>query len=123
MYTAYVLINKSINKLKELFNQDYPDFIGHHITVEFGVDKSHPIPPETDDVVVIGVASYDGVQALLVAVNGVVERSDGSFYHITWSLDKAKGKKPVDSNKIIKDAQNVRFVSPIKIKTKPEILE
>lgn len=54
MYTAYVLTDKTINKLKELFNQDYPDFIGHHITVDFGVLKDHPLPPETDDIVVMG---------------------------------------------------------------------
>lgn len=120
MYTAYVLTDKSINKLKELFNQDYPDFIGHHITVEFGVTKGHPLPPETDDIVVIGLVSEDGVQAFLVAIDGNVERSDGSLYHITWSIDKSKGKRPVDSNKIIKKAKSVQ---PVKIKAKPELLK
>lgn len=120
MYTAYVLTEQSVNKLKGLFNQDYPDFIGHHITVEFGVLKDHPLPPETDDIVVIGLASENGVQAFVVAIDGSVERSDGSLYHITWSIDKSKGKRPVDSNGIIRKAKSVQ---PIKIKAKPELLK
>lgn len=119
MYTAYVLKDKSIEKLKELFNQDYPDFIGHHITVNFGVQANAEIPPETDDIYVIGVASQDGVQALLVSIDGNVERPNGGLYHVTWSIDKSKGKKPVDSNKIIHRAKTV---APIKIKATPELL-
>jgi hypothetical protein len=120
MYIAYVLSNNSLNKLKQVINQDYPDLIAHHITYKFGVKPTEAIPPETDEIYVIGVASQDGVQALLVSINGQVERSDGSLYHITWSIDKSAGKKPVDSNKIIHRA---KMISPIKIEAYPKLLK
>jgi hypothetical protein len=119
MYTCYVLTNETINKLKKIFKQHYPDFIGHHITVEYGVSKNHPLPLETDDIYVIGEASEGGVQALLVSIDGTIERSDGSLYHITWSIDRSKGKRPVDSNSIIKKAKRVE---PIKIEATPQLL-
>lgn len=119
MYIAYVLSKESIEHLKTIIKQDYPDLIAHHITYKFGVKPSEPLPPESDEIYVIGHVSQDGVQALLVCIDGEVDRSDGSLYHITWSIDRSRGKKPVDSNKIIHRA---RQIAPIKIKAYPKIL-
>jgi len=119
MYTAYQLTDDTVNKLKSHFNIKYADFIGHHITVKFGVTHNEQLPMFTDDIFVIGEACHDNVQALLVSINGNTNRPSGGVYHITWSIDRSKGKKPVDSNKIIHLAQRI---APIKIKAIPVIL-
>ena len=43
-----------------------------------------------------------GVQALVVRIDCAVARPDGSTYHVTWSLDRSRGRKPVDSNEVIR---------------------
>jgi hypothetical protein len=100
MYTAYVLDKASRLTLAEQFPPIYSDFIGHHITVEFGVPKDTQPPPSAVLKVVGHVDSGDGLEALVVSVNGETQRPDGKVYHITWSLERGK-YKPVDSNRII----------------------
>jgi hypothetical protein len=104
-YLAYELPEQARNELARRFPPKYPEFIGHHITQQFGV----PIG-QLDDVLprvrsthikVIGYAETDGLEALVVEVNGTKRREDGKVYHITWSLDRSKGKKPVMSNDMI----------------------
>jgi len=119
MYTAYMLTEETITTLKSAFQTVFPDFIGHHITVRFGVSNSEPIPQFVDKIHVVGEAIHDGVQALLVSIDGNTIRGDGGSYHITWSIDRSKGKKPVDSNRII---QLARMVAPIKIEAIPALL-
>jgi len=101
LYSAYVLTDESRKKLLSLFPVAYPArVVAHHVTVQFGNVSADDIPTGKDIKVVGTVDSGDGLQALVVSVDGEVDRQDGSVYHITWSLDN--GYKPVDSNKIIK---------------------
>ena len=101
MYTAYKLTRKTKKKLIVAFSQVYSKVIAHHITVEFGVSSDAP-PPEVASIEVVGsIDSEDGLQALVVSVNGNTVRSDGSIYHITWSLSPGR-YKPVDSNNLLK---------------------
>lgn len=105
-YSALVLTDSSVSHLKSIFPPKYPDFIGHHVTLEFGVDKKTKPAPLPNRVSVVGyIDDGKGLETLLVALNDNIDRPDGSRYHITWSLDKSLGYKPVDSNKIIKDAR------------------
>ncbi|HEX8412766.1 MAG TPA: hypothetical protein VF637_02615 [Sphingomicrobium sp.] len=80
----------------------YPRVIADHVTLRSGTDESTPLPkPERGEIV--GEADDgEGVQALVVRIGGTTHRSDGSTYHITWSLDQARGRKPVESNGVIK---------------------
>src|SRR3546814_9902597 len=43
----------------------------------------------------------EGLQALIVSIDGSTDRPDGSTYHITWSLDRSRGRKAVQSNDVI----------------------
>ena len=72
--------------------------MGHHITHEFPSDKKPPTPKE---VKVVGRVEEDGIEALVVMIDGNKFRPDGKIYHITWSLDPARFS-PVDSNKLLK---------------------
>lgn len=120
MYTAHVLTFKSQDELVRRFPPKYSKFVGHHVTVQFGVPKDTP-PPEPADVVVHAYAdTEDGLEALIVTVNGTWDRPDGSKYHITWSLDPTR-YKPVDSNKLV-SGNRYTPIDPFPIKTTPATL-
>lgn len=122
MYTAYLLDPLSRKTLEKRFPPKYPDFIGHHITNEFGVDKDAKLP-EAANIKVIGRADDGkGLEALVVSVDGKRERPDGKLYHLTWSLDKEAGRKPVESNDLVERGRWT-LTLPIEITTKPTILE
>ena len=116
-YTAYVLDQISRHKLIEKFPPKFSKFIGHHITVNFGVSQDAGLPPQAD-IAVVGYAVEQGLEALVVTVNGEAARADGSTYHITWSLEPALGKRPVDSNALVQ--KGFTDVPPVKIQAYPE---
>lgn len=120
IYSGYKLSNESRTMLLDTFNPKYDKVIAHHITTEFGSHSTKPLNP--DSVYVIGyVDSEDGIEALIVSVNGTTKRSDGSTYHITWSLDSASGKKPFDSNSVIAHNGYFELDKKIPIKVEPFI--
>lgn len=123
MYTAYVLDKASRKKLKKAFPPKYSEFIGHHVTLKFGVPKDTPVPRKPDKIEVVGYADTgDGLEALVVEVNGNRKRADGRVYHITWSLDRSAGYKPKDSNNLVSNKYTM-IRPPIEINTTPELLK
>ena len=119
MYTAYLLTDESREKLMEKFPPKYEKIIAHHITVKFGVPEGTELPPEAD-IKVIGYAdSGDGIEALVVAIDGKTQRDNGQYFHITWSLNP-DDYKPVDSNKLI-GYNNYKLMLPTVIETVPAI--
>lgn len=116
MYTGYLLSETSRIELLEKFPPKYKRVIAHHITEAFGVPADIEPPNIPDSVKVTGyIDSGDGVEGLLVSVNGSNVRPDGSKYHITWSLDE--GRKPVETNIYVDKAKPVK---PIEISVKPK---
>jgi hypothetical protein len=102
MYIGLVLTASSRQSLKNMFPPKYDDFIGHHVTLEFGVPPNTSVSNDVVEVQVVGHADdKTGIEALVVSVNGTTDRPDGGTYHITWSLDRSKGYKPVSSNKLL----------------------
>ena len=121
MYTAYVLDEQSRDLLLKKFPPKYSKVIAHHVTAEFGVPADTPPPPNAI-IKVYGYAdSGDGLETLVVAVNGEKQREDGKYYHITWSLDPDK-YKPVDSGDLIRYGK-YKIVLPISIATVPQTLK
>jgi hypothetical protein len=116
-YTGWLLPDNERSKLLALFNPNYPDVIAHHITDKSGVKSNWPLPVETTGIVVGIADNGESLQALVVSINGSVNRPDGSFYHITWSLDRSNGMKPVMSNDLLK--QGWDSVPPISISITP----
>lgn len=100
-YLAFTVPAQAREELAKRFPPKFPEFIGHHITYEFGVPTHFKVPEGTATIKVIGYAEEDGLEALVCTVEGRDLRSDGRRFHITWSLDRAKGKKPVMSNDLI----------------------
>jgi hypothetical protein len=84
-------------RLLQRFPPRYPDAVAHHVTIPEGAKAS----PEGAEIV--GVADDGaGVQALVVRLGGTTDRPDGSTWHVTWSLDRRAGRRPVESNDVIR---------------------
>lgn len=116
MYTGYLLSEKSRSQLLAQFPPKYEKVVAHHITEQFGVPATATPPDMPKTVEVVGyIDSGDGVEGLLVEVNGSVKRPDGSKYHITWSL--APGRKAVETNIYVAKAQPIE---PVSISVEPK---
>ncbi|WP_150292594.1 hypothetical protein [Sphingobium estronivorans] len=88
-------------RLLELFPPAWPDVIADHVTLDAGATERTPLPPASVGKIVGHVDDGLGLQVLVVAVDGTTDRPDGSTYHISWSLDRARDCKPVESNEVI----------------------
>jgi len=115
MYTAYTLEPGSRQKLMHLYPPKYPNVMGHHITEKFGVQDGS-VPPMPSDVQVVGyIDNGKDVEGFLVEVNGTINRPSGGKYHITWSLDRSKGAKPVHTNAYTDEAVMLKRPIPIDV--------
>jgi len=118
-YQAFELSEESRNHLAGIFPPKFPEFIGHHITYAFGVMSTDPLP-EASNLQVVGYAcDSKGIEALIVSVDGSTDRPDGKTFHITWSLDRSAGFKPVNSNDLIANNGWNRIRGSINITAKP----
>lgn len=96
----------------------WPDPIADHVTLDGDARRGDPLPSNVRAEVVGEADDGAGLQALVVAVDGSTDRPDGSVYHITWSLDRGAGRKPVESNALL--ARRVwRSIAPIPIRLTP----
>lgn len=118
-YQGYKLTSDSRKKLKKKFPPKFPDFSGDHVTYNLKPDKENPLPPEAD-IFVVGHASSESIEALVVSINGETVREDGVIYHITWSLNRSMGVSPKDSKELLEDG--FRRFPPIRIVANPEVL-
>jgi hypothetical protein len=116
-YNGYQLTDHARSQLLEHVERMFDDVIAHHVTYEFGVYES--LPPDTNLVRVTAVANNDRVQAAVVKVNSTTQRPDGRTYHVTVSLDRSKGAKPVDSNDMLDDLNNWRAIDPFNLEVTP----
>jgi hypothetical protein len=102
------------------FKPKYPEVVCEHVTVKFPAKSTDEIPPIAHEARVIGYTEEPGLEALVVEINGTTKRPDGKLFHITLSLDRSKGKKPVHSNILVN--KSFQHVSPIAIKLEPAFI-
>lgn len=120
-YVGFELTPNSRLKLMELFPPKYSRVFGHHITTKFGTKSEDDIPDYTEDVQVVAHSdSGDGLEALVVRINGNSRKEDGNLFHITWSLDPEK-YKPFDSNKLVSNRRTK--INPVPIQVVPMIFK
>lgn len=124
MYDALILSEKTRNYLLAIFPPVYPDEIGHHVTIKFGVGKNYTQPSISTADIVAYVDDTKGCEVFVVEVDGKIYRADGKPYHITWSIDREAGIKPMHSGEIAKDESIwVKIDPPIQIEFTHEIVE
>ena len=87
--------------LLDLFPPRWRDMIADHITFAGHAAEDAPLPIETTARVIGHADDGKGLEALVVAIAGSARRPDGSIFHITWSLDRAVGRKAVESNELL----------------------
>jgi len=105
-------------ELLHRFPPRYTDAIADHVTLKSNA-KRDPLPPPIAAQVVGRADDGDSLEAMVVTVDGTVDRPDGSIFHITWSIDKSKGRTANESNDLLQARGWVRFDEPIPVKVAP----
>lgn len=116
-YTGYELTSSSRDLLHRLYPPTNPTWLGHHITELFGVSDDEPAPDAPQSVYAVGYINVDGIDGFVVEVDGSSKRPDGKVYHITWSINKSKGIKPMHTNNVVHKAAPI---DPIQLDVVPK---
>ena len=117
-YVGWELDHQDRDVLLGLIRPAYPDVIAHHVTLHMGEGE---LPTETEGDVIGFVDDGAGVQALVVRIAGTTDRPGGGTYHITWSIDRSAGRKPVDSNYVLADRKWTPFSVTWNVKLTPKL--
>jgi hypothetical protein len=96
------------------FEPHWPDVVADHVTLMSGAGDM-PLPTCTRGEVIGRADDGDGVEALVVSIDGSSARPGGGTYHITWSLDQAQGRRAVESNDVIAALGWTPIAPPISI--------
>jgi phage gp37-like protein len=115
-YLAFELSEESRAKLLRMFKPKFSKVICHHVTIEFNLtlkkyENFVEIISTNPKVRVIGIAEGDGIECIAVSIDGETERADGSFYHVTLSLEPPH--KPVESNNLKQKVNKIRGIIEI----------
>jgi hypothetical protein len=94
----------------------YESVIADHVTLEVGA-AGKPVPPLVEAQIIGHADDSDGVEAMVVSIDGSSERPDGSVFHISWSL--APGRKARESNDLLKGRGWRTFDQAIPIRLLP----
>lgn len=89
-------------ELLQRFPPRYDDVIADHVTLQSNA-LGEPLPEPVEAKIVGRADDDDSLECLVVTVDGTTHRPDGSTFHITWSLDKSKGRKAKESNDVLKE--------------------
>lgn len=103
------------DELLRQFPPRYRDAIADHVTLQADAE-GHLLPDRVEGAIVGHVDDGDSLEAMVVAIDGETGRPDGSVFHITWSLDKMKGRQARESNDLVKDCDwRPMEVIPVKL--------
>ena len=108
-------------ELLEQFPPRYPDPIADHVTLAVG-EGEQPLPGLVDAKIVGHADDGRGLECLVVSIDGSTDRPDGSTFHITWSLDKARGRRPRESNDLLRDEAWQPLADAIPVGLHPALL-
>ncbi|MDF2639942.1 MAG: hypothetical protein K0R64_2926 [Novosphingobium lindaniclasticum] len=117
--TGWKLDRNERAQLLERFPPIWPDVIADHVTLKAGASANDPLPVQAAAEIVGSVDDGEGLQALIVSIDGSTDRPDGSTYHITWSLDRSRDRKAVQSNDVIAERGWEPLPAPVPIHIEP----
>ena len=87
------------SELLEQIRPRYAIVVADHVTLATKVADGLPLPQDVLGQAVGYIDDAQGVEALVVAIDGTTDRPDGSTYHITWSLGRGRSAK--ESNDVL----------------------
>ena len=102
--------------LIERFPPRYPNVIADHVTLQSEA-ASEPIPDPVEARIVGRADDGDSLEAMVLAIDGTVDRPDGSIFHITWSL--GPGRRARESNDVLREKGWGRLAKPVPITLQP----
>ena len=106
------------DELLERFPPLYRDPIADHVTLKSN-SASDPVPDDVSAEIVGRADDGDSLECLVVSIDGTTDRPDGSTFHITWSLDKSKGRKARESNDLLKERGWSPLAEALPLKLEP----
>lgn len=115
---GWKLDRRQRENLLRQFPPRYADPVADHITLRSNA-RGDPLPGPVSAEIIGRADDGDSLEAMVVTVNGTCDRPDGSIYHITWSLDEAKGRRAKESNELLKKGGWQEFHEPIPVKVDP----
>lgn len=124
MSQANTVIGWSVDRhtrrlLLEIFPPTYADVIADHVTLKSHLDPDAS-PPDPAACRIIGRADDgQGVEAMVVEIDGDHRRPDGGVFHITWSLDRERGRRAVESNEVIRIHGWTALATSVEVTVKP----
>jgi hypothetical protein len=105
--------------LLQRFPPSGPNIIADHVTLDAKADDDTPLPAAARAQIIGGIDDGEGLQAMVVAIDGASERPDGGTFHITWSLDRSHGREPAESNAVIAQRGWRPLDDPVPIRIMP----
>ncbi|HEU4956136.1 MAG TPA: hypothetical protein VFT40_00765 [Sphingomicrobium sp.] len=105
-------------ELLERFPPRYRDAIADHVTLKSNSERDE-LPGPAASAIVGRADDGDSLECMVVTINGTIDRPDGSTFHITWSLDKSKGRQARESNDVLKQRGWSNLPEPLPIKLEP----
>ncbi|NNM73067.1 hypothetical protein [Enterovirga aerilata] len=100
------------------FPPAYPDPVADHVTLARSAEAALPARPRGAEL--IGRADDGaGVECLVVRLDGTTDRPGGGTYHVTWSLDRAKGRTAKESNDVLRERGWTDLPEPVPIRLEP----
>ena len=92
----------------------YDQAVADHVTLEVGGES---ILAEVKAAIVGRTDDEEGVEAMVVTIDGTVDRPDGSTFHITWSL--GHGRRARESNDVLKERGWKELDHPVPVTLTP----
>ena len=114
--TGWKLPPEEREPLLQRFPPKYENVVADHVTLRTGATPDTPLPRQLE-ARVVGYASDESLECLVVELDGTTDRPDGSTYHITWSL--GPGRKARESNDVLRDKGWQAIDRPIPIELDP----
>ena len=102
--------------LLERFPPRYSNVVADHVTLQSEA-ASEPLPDPVEASIIGRADDGDSLEAMVVAIDGTVDRPDGSIYHITWSL--GPGRRARESNDVLREKGWGRLAKPVPITLQP----
>ena len=104
-------------ELLQQFPPRYERIDADHVTLKTRASADAALPDERHGEIVGRADDGNGVEAMVVRIDGTTGRPDGSTYHITWSL--GPGREAQESNDVLRARDWEEYELPMPVRLEP----